>query len=449
MVHMRISSVIVLLATTLAMSAQEQRYSLNDCIDYAISHNIDIQQRAVQISQKEIALNTSKHAWLPNLNLEANQLFGFDNPAGASGGGGGTSTPTMSQSGTATTAVLRTTMPLFDGFKIQNQIKADQFSLSSASANLEAAKKDISIQVATFYLQCLYYRGMADVARNQVETSREMVKRATIRVEEGKRPRSEQAEAEAQLAADEHALVNNEGQYTLALITLAHLLNMPDVEGFRIIEDEQALGLETDTLLRMPQEIFESTVSQWPAIMAAQADITQSEFLLKVKKADYYPRLNLTGSIGTIYYNAFHQSNPGGFGHQLRTNRGEMIGLTLSYPIFSRFETRNSVRQASYDIINKKLALENAKLKLRKDIQTAYYNADIARQKRISSAKACESSRISVEYEEVRYEEGRSNIFDLLQARQKYLKAQQDAVQAKYEQLIRQRILHFYYALNR
>ena len=340
-------------------------------------------------------------------------------------------------------------MPLFDGFKIQNQIKADQFSLSSASANLEAAKKDISIQVATFYLQCLYYRGMADVARNQVETSREMVKRATIRVEEGKRPRSEQAEAEAQLAADEHALVNNEGQYTLALITLAHLLNMPDVEGFRIIEDEQALGLETDTLLRMPQEIFESTVSQWPAIMATQADITQSEFLLKVKKADYYPRLNLTGSIGTIYYNAFHQSNPGGFGHQLRTNRGEMIGLTLSYPIFSRFETRNSVRQASYEIVNKKLALENAKLKLRKDIQTAYYNADIARQKRISSAKACESSRISVEYEEVRYEEGRSNIFDLLQARQKYLKAQQDAVQAKYEQLIRQRILHFYYALNR
>ena len=100
-------------------------------------------------------------------------------------------------------------------------------------------------------------------------------------------------------------------------------------------------------------------------------------------------------------------------------------------------------------IVNKKLALENAKLKLRKDIQTAYYNADIARQKRISSAKACESSRISVEYEKVRYEEGRSNIFDLLQARQKYLKAQQDAVQAKYEQLIRQRILHFYYALNR
>lgn len=430
------------------MSAQEQRYSLDDCIDYAISHNIDIQQRAVQITQKEIALNTSKHAWLPDLNFEADLLLGFDNPASASGGGAGTAAPTMSQSGTATTAVLKTTMPLFDGFRIHNQIKADQFSLSSASADLEAAKKDISIQVATYYLQCLYYKGMADVARKQVETSREMVKRAAIWVEEGKRPRSEQAEAEAQLAADEHALVNNEGQYTLALLTLGQLLNIPDAGGFRIIEDEQALGLETDTLLRMPQEIFESTMPQWPAIMAAQADITQSEFLLKVKKADYYPLLNLTGSIGTLYFNTFHQTNPGGFGHQLRTNRGEVIGLTLSYPIFNRFETRNSVRQASSEIASKKLALENAKLKLRKDIQTAYYNANIARQKRISSAKACESSRISVEYEEVRYEEGRSSIFDLLQARQKYLKAQQDAVQAKYEQLIRQRIIHFYYALK-
>ena len=441
MKYKMITSVAILLAALSAARAQEHAYTLDECIDYAISHNINVQERALAISQQEIALNTSKNAWLPDLNLDMSQMFGFNNPGAASGNG----SVSLAEDGSATTGSVRASMPLFDGFRIKNQIQADRFSLMSATANLEAAKKDISIQVAAYYLQCLYYKGMADVSRKQVETSREMVRRATIQVEEGKRPRSEQADAEAQLALDEHTLTNDEGQYTLSLLTLAHALNMPDIEGFRIVEDEQALGLSSDATLQMPQTIYESTVDSWPTIMSAQAGIRQSESLLKVRKADYYPQLNLTGSIGTAYYNMFHQGGLGSFGHQLHSNLGEVIGLSLSYPIFNRFQTRNSVKHASNDIIHQRLALEDAKLKLREDIQNAYYNATVAQKNRQSSVKACEASRISVEYEEIRYEEGRSSIFDLLQARQKFHKAQQDAVQAKYESLIRQKILKFYY----
>ena len=441
MKYKMITSVAILLAALSAARAQEHAYTLDECIDYAISHNINVQERALAISQQEIALNTSKNAWLPDLNLDMSQMFGFNNPGAASGNG----SVSLAEDGSATTGSVRASMPLFDGFRIKNQIQADRFSLMSATANLEAAKKDISIQVAAYYLQCLYYKGMADVSRKQVETSREMVRRAAILVEEGKRPRSEQADAEAQLALDEHTLTNDEGQYTLSLLTLAHALNMPDIEGFRIVEDEQALGLSSDATLQMPQTIYESTVDSWPTIMSAQAGIRQSESLLKVRKADYYPQLNLTGSIGTAYYNLFHQGGLGSFGHQLHSNLGEVIGLSLSYPIFNRFQTRNSVKHASNEILHQRLALEDAKLKLREDIQNAYYNATVAQKKRQSSVKACEASRISVEYEEIRYEEGRSSIFDLLQARQKFHKAQQDAVQAKYESLIRQKILEFYY----
>lgn len=441
MKYKMITSVAILLAALSAARAQQHAYTLDECIDYAISHNINVQERALAISQQEIALNTSKNAWLPDLNLDMSQMFGFNNPGAASGNG----SVSLAEDGSATTGSVRASMPLFDGFKTKNQIQADRFSLMSATANLEAAKKDISIQVAAYYLQCLYYKGMADVSRKQVETSREMVRRAAILVEEGKRPRSEQADAEAQLALDEHTLTNDEGQYTLSLLTLAHALNMPDIEGFRIVEDEQALGLSSDATLQMPQTIYESTVDSWPTIMSAQAGIRQSESLLKVRKADYYPQLNLTGSMGTAYYNLFHQGGLGSFGHQLHSNLGEVIGLSLSYPIFNRFQTRNSVKHASNEILHQRLALEDAKLKLREDIQNAYYNATVAQKKRQSSVKACEASRISVEYEEIRYEEGRASIFDLLQARQKYHKAQQDAVQAKYESLIRQKILEFYY----
>ena len=440
--YMKKAATVFCLSVVVTAAAQGQSYTLDDCIEYAISHNINVQKRALDISQQEIALNTSKNAWLPSINLDMSQMFGFNNPGAASGN----SSVSLADDGSATIGTIGASMPLFDGFKIKNQAKADKFSLMSATADLEAAKKDISIQVAAYYLQCLYHKGMADVSRKQVETSREMVRRAAILVEEGKRPRSEQADAEAQLALDEHTLTNDEGQYTLSLLTLAHALNMPDIEGFRIVEDEQSLGLSSDATLQMPQTIYESTVDSWPTIISAQAGIRQSESLLKVRKADYYPQLNLTGSIGTAYYNLFHQGGLGSFGHQLHSNLGEVIGLSLSYPIFNRFQTRNSVKHASNEILHQRLALEDAKLKLREDIQNAYYNATVAQKKHQSSVKACEASRISVEYEEIRYEEGRSSIFDLLQARQKFHKAQQDAIQAKYESMIRQKILEFYYS---
>ena len=134
-------------------------WTLDDCIDYAISHNINVQQRAVEVSQRDIALNTSKHAWLPDLNVSLQHLYGFENPTAATSG----NNISFTASGSATQPVITTTMPLFDGFKIKNQIQADKFSLMSATANLEAAKKDISIQVAAYYLQCLYFKSLLDL----------------------------------------------------------------------------------------------------------------------------------------------------------------------------------------------------------------------------------------------------------------------------------------------
>ena len=222
MKYKMITSVAILLAALSAARAQQHAYTLDECIDYAISHNINVQERALAISQQEIALNTSKNAWLPDLNLDMSQMFGFNNPGAASGNG----SVSLAEDGSATTGSVRASMPLFDGFKTKNQIQADRFSLMSATANLEAAKKDISIQVAAYYLQSLYYKGMADVSRKQVETSREMVRRAAILVEEGKRPRSEQADAEAQLALDEHTLTNDEAQ-RIKLITYYTFNSIP------------------------------------------------------------------------------------------------------------------------------------------------------------------------------------------------------------------------------
>lgn len=423
-----------------AALAQSRQWTLNECIDYAVSHNIDIQKRAVEIKQREIALNTAQNAWMPTVNADVSGVLGFGNPSGA----GSSNMSVPSSSGMALQGKVSASMPLFDGFKIPNQKHASRYSLDAATANLEAAKKDLSINVSTFYLNCLYYKGLADVARSQVEMSRQLVERSKTMVEDGKRPYSEQADAEAQLALDEHSLIDAEGQYTLSLLSLSQLLNLPELEGFQIVDDETALGISPQSAsLTPPQNLFDDIVDNWPSILAGQSSLKEKEYLLKVQRAGYYPTLNLQGSIGASAYQIFDTPVPS-FGKQIDNSLGEIIGLNLSIPIFNQFKTRNNIRQAKNDILLSQLSLDDNRLKLRKEIQTAYYNATVAARKRESSTKSCEANRISVDYEQIRFDEGRSDIFTLLQARQKFVKAQQDAVQAKYESLIRLKILDFY-----
>ena len=142
----------------------------------------------------------------------------------------------------------------------------------------------------------------------------------------------------------------------------------------------------------------------------------------------------------------FHQNYGwGGFGKQyFNNNFNEVVGVHLSIPIFNRFQTRSNIRMAKLDVMDQQFALDDARQNLRTEMNKAYTNAVVALDKMTSAKKVVEAAAVSVSYEQDRYDAGRSSVFDLIIAQQKYLKAQQDAVQSKYEYLVRQRILDFY-----
>ena len=428
-----------LLTSTVATSAQQQ-WTLDQCIEYATSHNIDIRKKDVLIQQRQVSLNTSRNEWLPEVEGQFAEQFSFGNYNSTTGSMNG-ETGNDNNDLAYTTGKISATMNLFDGMKVKNKVVADRFSLDAATADLERARKDIGIQIAVQYLQCLYQRSMVIEAQEQVSLSQQLVERAKTRVDEGKRPMSELKDMEAQAANDEYTLVNAQGQYTLALTKLSQLINLPSAEGFDIADmNEEG---ETTSIN------YDQVLNNWPSIVAAKAQIESSKAKVKVARADYYPTLSLQGHISTFYVNFFHQNMGwGSFGKQyFDKNVNEVIGLHLKVPIFNRFQTRNKIRSAKLDVLNQDLALEDAQQKLRQDIQTAETNASVARQKRESAQKSADASATSLSYEQERYDAGKSSVFDLLQARQKYVKARQEAIQAKYELMIRQRILKFYNAL--
>lgn len=435
---------LLMLVSVQGVANAQHLWTLDECIQYAVEHNLNIQQRDVQIQQQEVRLGTSRDAWLPEVSADIASTLNIARSSTALGLTG----EAVSVAGNRNTFLntemgVGASMPLFDGFRIKNQINADQFLLEAATADLEAARKDIGIQVATCYLQCLYYKSLVEVQRQQVEFDRQLVDRARILFNEGKRPQADLADTQAQLAADEYTLTDAEGKTTLALVELSQLLSMDSSEGFDIADISET----SENPLQSASAIYDDCVQTFPSILAAQKQIQASESNVEIARSALYPQLALIAGISTSHNHIFNGDlSPylPSFGTDLVDNLYEYVGVKLTVPIFSRHQTRNNIRLATLDVQNRKLALDDARLALRKDIQTAYTNAQVAIERRKSAEKAEEATAISVRYEQARYDAGRGNIFDLHDAQQKHLKAQQDALQAKYEYLIRQRILDFY-----
>lgn len=434
----RVLSLCTLLTIGISIADAQKQWTLDECITYAIDHNVNIQQRALQIQKRQVNYETSSNGWLPEVSAHLGEQFSFGN-YNSTTGSMQSNKDKINYDLAYTTGDISAKMNLFDGFKVKNQKKADHFSLHAATADLEKARKDIGIQIAVYYLECLCNKSLVDVANSQLAVSQQLRERAAILVDEGKRPLSELKDIEATVASDEYTLTQAKGNFTIALTNLAQLLNLPSAEGFDVAPiDEPAPNLTVAD--------YTDVVERWPSITAAKSSIEAGKARVEVARASYYPTLYLEGSLRTFYVNMFHQ-NPGwgGFGKQFfDKNMNEVIGLHLNIPIFNRFQTRSNIRMAKLDVMNQQLALDDARQNLRTEMQKAYTNAMVALDKQASAQKAVDAAAVSVSYEQDRYDAGRSSVFDLIIAQQKYLKAQQDAVQSKYEYLIRQRILDFY-----
>lgn len=420
-------------ATIGSINAQTQM-SLHDCVDYAIQHNISIEQQKLNEENAKITLETTRYSRLPNLNASLSQGFGFGRSTSREGS-------TVDQTSANTSFGINASMPIFTGFRIPNQVKVDEYSLKAATENLEKAKRDITVSVATYYLNALYYKGIADIQRRQLELDKEALSKAQALVDAGRQPESEVANARAQVAVSEHSLTEALGNERLARLDLMQMLNMDgDVNLFSVVE------LDTTDLLGeipLPEQVFDHAVESHPSIMAAKYNLESSKYQLKVSKSQYMPSLSLNASYSNSLYHSWDYPNAK-LSDQLNLNGSEYLGLSLSIPIFNRFSTRNSVRQAKLQIANQNYALSEARLSLNKEIQQAYWNAAKARDNYFSAQKAAESTNIAYRYEADRYAAGRSTTYDLQSARTKLQRSLQDELQAKYEYLIRVKILEFY-----
>ena len=416
--------------------AQEKQWTLRECCDYAVEHSISIKQRENACRQQELQLSTAKNSRLPDLSASASQNFSF--------GRGLTEANTYSNTNTSSTSLsLGTSVPIFTGFQIPNQIKLSQLNLEAATADLEKAKEDIRMQVAQAYVQILYDLEIADVARRQIDIDSAQVVRLQAFVDNGKASEAELSQQKATLANSRLTATQADNNTRLAILALTQLLELPTPEGFAIVRPDLTAGDGSAVAIPSPDAIYAEALGIKPEIAAQLLRLKGAAHSIKIAQAANLPSLSLSGGLGTNYYttSGFKSDN---FSTQIKNNFSQYIGLNLNIPIFNRFQTRNNIRNARIEQDNQQLQLDNTKKTLYKEIQQVYYNALNAQSKEKSSEEALQSTKDAFLLMQAKYENGKATITEFNEAKNTYLKSESDLVQARYENLYQQALIEFY-----
>ncbi|MCC8154814.1 MAG: TolC family protein, partial [Tannerellaceae bacterium] len=373
--------------------------------------------KQIQLEQEnqEIKLNTSKFRWLPNLNASVGEEFAFGRSLSSDN-------TYVDRNSTSTTGSISTSMPIFDGFEIKNDIAARKLDLLTVIENLKKAQEDLAMNVASAYLEVLYYKEIEKVAELQVYLTGEQTTRTESLVSAGKVPLSQLYDMKAQLANDEVTLSDARNNVKLSLLDLVQLLELErDGGSFDVVapDTQDAISKYMGSILP-PDNIYDHAITFKPQIKEQEYLLQSNEKTLKIAQAGYYPKLNFGAGYSNGYY-FYHGKGIQNmtFSDQLKANERKYLGFSLNIPIFNRFQVRNSIRNAKVEIINRQLMMDNTKKTLYKEIQQAYYNAIAAQDKLIASEKSVEANEEAFRYAEKRYEAGKSTAYEFNEAKTK------------------------------
>ena len=414
------------------MSARAEVWSLDDCIAYAIEHNITVKQQKVNTLAAEQGVTSAKSGYLPNVSANAGQSWTF-------GRGLNSENIYVNRNNSTFNWGASASVPIFSGMRTTRQVDYAKANLSQVVEQYEAAKEDITINVITGYLQVLYCKEMHELAQSQIELSQYELSRQQALVDAGKIPEVDMLEAKSQLASDQLNATQTLNDLVMARVDLIQLLQLPLEAG----QFDVAPLSDEYLLLTPPDEVYAKALQYNHSIQAAKKGINTSDKNISLAKSGYLPSLSFNAGVGSSYYNVNGVKNDP-FGDQMRHNFSSYLGFSLNIPIFDGLNTRNSVKRAEIEKVNAQLSLDDAEQKLFRTIQQAYYQA-VGSSAKLESSKVAEDAALkSLEAIQEKYNIGRAKPQEFEQAKLKAIRTTAERIQANYELILRSRLLAFY-----
>jgi outer membrane protein len=428
--------VFFLLLVGFQLSAQSKKWTLEECVDYAIKNNISIKQSELDLKTTDIDKLEAIGGFLPTLNGNANYSMNT----------GASINPVTNQFQNETfksmSASANSGLMLFNGLANWKTLQRAKLSKIANSYRLDKMKDDIALSIANSYLQILFNKEQLKVQKNQNLITKENIKRTQELIQAGSLPVGDIYELQATDASQEQQIVNTESALLIAKIGLCQTLLLEDYTNFDISDEVMDLPM-TNITNETQESILEKARESVKDVKIAMANVDVAKKDVALSRSSYLP--TLTGFLG--YNTRWAESIPFNFIDQLTLFDGTAVGLQLSVPILNGFATRGRVQRAKINQERSEFQLKQAELDLERNVYQAYNDVINAKKSFEAAQKTLEARKQSFNFSKERYEVGLMNSFDFSQSTIAYENALSEVLRTKYDYLFRTKILEFYFGI--
>jgi outer membrane protein len=420
------------------ISAQEKKWTLEDCITYAVTNNIGLQRQRLQTQTAEVNFLKSKMDILPSLNLGSDASIQYGRSIDPV-----TNIYTFLQNfrnGYDLTSSIR----LFNGFATLNTISVNKFLLKAGLENEKIVRNTLIIDIMGQYYQVLYSKGLASASKMQLDLSEKQLFRITKMVETGREALSKQYEIESQVSADKLSYIIAQNTASQAITTLKQMLRLSPDSEFDILMPDLNNMLITDFTFS-PDSIYTIASQTLPRLKAIEYELEASKKQIAVARGNLAPSLSLGGQIFTGYYTLLNDtSSHSAYSTQLKNNFGQAVGVSLNIPIFNNYSTARTIKLAKIRRNDNELRLQQEKNNLYIDIENACLNYNRGKGE-FSAAKANYDFNIkSFDAVEKKFESGLVDVTNYSVAKTTLFKAETEELRTKLQLLIRKLTIQFY-----
>ncbi|HBC79827.1 MAG TPA: hypothetical protein DEO60_08630 [Bacteroidales bacterium] len=422
------------------ISAQEaKKWTLQECIDYAVERNIGLQRQTLVTESAEVDFLKAKLNLLPSLNFNSDARVGFGRSIDPV-----TNLITFKQN-LSNSYSLSSSVQLFNGFATLNTISANKFMLKAGIETGKVTRNTLIVNILGAYYEVLYAKGLEDAAKMQLDLSEKQLFRITKMVETGKEALSKQFELESRASEDKLSYTIAKNTSDQAITSLKQLLQietgtdfdllMPDLENTVITDD----NFDTDSVYNIASQTL-------PRLKAINYELMASRRQVAAARGRLAPSLAVGGAIYTGYYKVISEGVPeqDSFSQQLKNNNSQAIFLSLDIPIFNNFNTGRNIRLAKIKRNDTELKLEQEKNSLYTEIENACLYFNRGKDEYTAATANLEFNKKSFDAVEKKFEAGLVDVTDYSAAKTTLFRADTEALRTRLQLLIRRLTIQFY-----
>jgi len=428
--------ILFLLLVGIQVSAQDKKWTLEECVDYAIKNNISIKQSELDLKTSDVEKMEAIGGFLPT--LSANATYSMNTGASINP----VTNQFQNQTFKSFSAAANSGITLFNGLANWKTLQRSKINQIANTYRLGKMKDDIALSVANSYLQILFNKEQLKVLISQNSITKDNIKRTQQLIDAGSLPAGDIFELQATDATQQQQIISTENTLLISKIALSQMLLIEDYASFDISDEVIDLPF-TDLSNETPQTILAKAKESVNDIKIALSNVEIAKKDVSISRSSYLP--TLSGFIG--YNTRWSESTPFNFADQLSLFDGTAIGLQLNVPILNGFATRGRVERAKINQERTEYQLKQTELDLETNVYQAYNDVINAKKSFEAAQKTLEARKQAFSFSKERYEVGLLNTFDFSQSSIALDNAQSDVLRTKYDYIFRTKILEFYFGI--